>query len=101
VPTLGKEAFAECQGCGTRQSWKKCCKSSHFPSFAECQGLALGKEVNFVECQLVPLGKDYFQKDFFFKKMVSLPSAEPWLSAKIQIFSSASPWALGKVGVKC
>ena len=23
VPTLGKEVFAECQGCGTRQSWEK------------------------------------------------------------------------------
>jgi hypothetical protein len=27
----------------------------------------------------------------FFKKMVSLPSVEPWLSAKIQILPSATP----------
>jgi len=60
VPTLGKEVFAECQGCGTRQSWKKLLQNSHFPSFAECHSLALGKEVNFAECQMVPLGKDYF-----------------------------------------
>ena len=39
---------------------KNAAKSSHFPSFAECHSLALGKEVNFAECQMVPLGKDYF-----------------------------------------
>ena len=67
---------------------KNAAKNSHFPSFAECHSLALGKEVNFAvchilalgkevhfaechslaldkevnfaECQMVPLGKDYF-----------------------------------------
>ena len=39
---------------------KNAAKNSHFPSFAECHSLALGKEVNFAECQMVSLGKDYF-----------------------------------------
>jgi len=64
-------SFAECQhwakkslpsarGVALGKAGKKCCKNSHFPSFAECHSLALGKEVNFAECQMVPLGKDYF-----------------------------------------
>jgi hypothetical protein len=39
---------------------EKMLQNSHFPSFAECHSLALGKEVNFAECQVVPLSKDYF-----------------------------------------
>ena len=33
VPTLGKEVFAECQGCGTRQSWKKNTAKQPLPQF--------------------------------------------------------------------
>ena len=37
---------------------KKCCKNSHFPSFAKCHSLALGKGVNFAECHSLALGKE-------------------------------------------
>ena len=37
---------------------KNAAKNSHFPSFAECHSLALGKEVNFAECHSLALGKE-------------------------------------------
>jgi hypothetical protein len=85
-----KKALPSARGVALGKAGKKCYKNSHFPSFAVCHSLTLSKEVNFAECQMVPLGKDYFKK-IFLKKMVSLPSVEPWLSAKIQILPSASP----------
>ena len=55
-----KKSLPSARGVALGKAGKKCCKNSHFPSFAECHSLALGKEVNFAECQMVPLGKDYF-----------------------------------------
>ena len=119
VPTLGKEVFAECQGCGTRQSWEKMpqktatspvlpsatawhsAKRSILPSVTAWHSakryiLPSATVWHSAKRSILPSARWYHSaktifKKIFFLKIVSLPSAQPWLSAKIQILPSASP----------
>ena len=68
MPTLGKEVFAECQGCGTRQSWKKMLQKQPLPQFCRVPQPGTRQRGQFCRVPGGTTRQRLFLKRFFFKK---------------------------------